>query len=55
MSKAFSMIRKSRSTGMKVGSLGWTTNMPIIPIAIWVISSPWGWYMNVPDFTKSNS
>ena len=42
MSKAFSMIRKSRSTGIKVGSLGWTTNIPIMPIAIWVISSACG-------------
>ena len=55
MSKAFSMIRKSRSTRRKDGSFGWTTNMPIMPIAICTISSPCGWYMNVPDFLRSNS
>ena len=54
-SKAFSMIRKSRSTGMNAGSLGWTMNMPIIPIAICTISSACGWYMNVPLFVRSNS
>ena len=30
-------------------------NSPIMPMAIWTISSEWGWYINVPDFTKSNS
>ena len=28
-----------------VGSRGWTTNMPIMPSAICVISSKCGWYM----------
>ena len=34
---------------------GWTTNMPIMPSAICVISSKCGWYMNVPCWRSVNS
>ena len=37
------------------GRAGCTTNMPIMPIAIWTISSECGWYMNVPLFFSTNS
>ncbi len=34
---------------------GWTTMSPIMPMAIWVISSWWGWYMRVPLWRKVHS
>ena len=37
------------------GSVGCTTNMPIMPIAICTISSEWGWYMKVPLRFSTNS
>ena len=37
------------------GRRGWTTNMPIMPMPIWVISSWCGWYMNVPCWRSVNS
>ena len=40
---------------MSVGSFGWTTKKPIMPIAICTISSACGWYMNVPDCCSANS
>ena len=49
MSKALSRNTKSRSTRRSAGSRGWTTKKPIMPIAIWTISSECGWYMKVPD------
>ena len=36
-------------------SRGCTTIIPIMPIAIWTISSECGWYMNVPLCFISNS
>src|SRR5882757_1344921 len=38
------MKTKSRSTGRNVVSRGCTTIIPIMPIAIWTISSECGWY-----------
>jgi hypothetical protein len=49
------MKTKSRSTGRNLGSRGCTTIIPIMPIAIWTISSECGWYMNVPLCFISNS
>jgi len=37
------------------GSRRRTTNIPIIPIAIWTISSECWWYMNVPLLLSWNS
>ena len=37
------------------GSRGWTTKMPIMPIAICIISSACGWYMKVPLCLSANS
>ena len=56
-STSYALMRKqkSRSTRYWRGLRGCTMNMPIIPIAICVISSACGWYMNVPDFVSRNS
>ena len=41
--------------GARSAASGWTTNMPIMPSAICVISSKCGWYMNVPARSSVNS
>ena len=45
-SHSWSMMATSRSTSSR--SRSWTTNSPVSPSAIWVISSWCEWYMNVP-------
>ena len=54
---SLSMIANSRSGVGRpsIGLRGWTTNMPIMPKPIWVISSWWAWYMNVPCCRRVNS
>ena len=53
---SLSRIAKSRSTRYPaLGRRGWTTIMPISPIAICVISSWCEWYMNVPCCFQVNS
>ena len=54
---SLSMIANSRSgVGRSlISPRGWTTNMPIMPSPIWVISSWWAWYMNVPCCRSVNS
>ena len=47
-------MQKSRST-CRSGSFGWITRKPIMPMAIWTISSACGWYMCVPCWRSVNS
>ncbi len=50
---SWSMMATSRSTSSRPRL--WTTNMPVRPSAIWVISSWCEWYMNVPFWRIGNS
>ncbi len=57
MSKALSRKQKSRSTSLIWGwrLLGCVIQKPIMPMAIWVISSACGWYIKVPGRRATNS
>ena len=55
MNHSPSMTTKWRSTFGTSGTFGWMTKKPIMPIAIWTISSECGWYMNTPFCFSVNS